>query len=76
MKGLVYVPTGCQNGEECRVHIHMHGCGIGLEFWDTYYARNIGYNEIAEANNIIILYPQAKTADYNPRGCFDVFGML
>jgi poly(3-hydroxybutyrate) depolymerase len=37
------------------------------------FARNSGYNQVAELNNIIILYPQA-TASYvlnNPNGCWD-----
>jgi poly(3-hydroxybutyrate) depolymerase len=40
------------------------------------FARNSGYNEVGEANNIIILYPQA-TVSYvpnNPNGCWDWWG--
>lgn len=36
-----------------------------------------GLNEIAEANNLIILYPQAsvsKIYPYNPKGCWDWWG--
>lgn len=25
-KGWYYVPTGCQNGEECTIHVALHGC--------------------------------------------------
>ncbi|MNL69447.1 hypothetical protein D3C87_1943080 [compost metagenome] len=33
-----------------------------------------GYNEWAEANGIVILYPAASTAKLNPNGCWDWFG--
>ena len=37
---------------------------------------NGGYNEVADLNNIVILYPQAKRGSipYNPNGCFDWWG--
>ena len=41
------------------------------------YVMHGGYNEVADANNIVILYPQAKrslTIPYNPNGCFDWWG--
>ncbi len=39
---------------------------------------NIGLNEVAEANNIIVLYPQLKktTKPFNPRGCYDFWGYV
>ncbi len=36
-----------------------------------------GINEIAEANNMIVLYPQIKKSivdPVNPNGCFDWWG--
>merc|ERR1711974_452267 len=30
--GFVYVPTSCQNGEECKLHICFHGCEQGYQF--------------------------------------------
>ena len=38
------------------------------------FSRNAGYNAIAEANNIIVLYPQAVNSTLNPRGCWDWWG--
>lgn len=43
-RGVVYVPTACKNDEKCRLHIHFHGCGGGIEYYDTWYVQNIGYN--------------------------------
>jgi hypothetical protein len=34
----------------------------------------IRYNQWAETNNIIILYPQALRTTLNPKGCFDWWG--
>jgi poly(3-hydroxybutyrate) depolymerase len=36
-----------------------------------------GYNEWAESNNIIVVYPQAVKSEFmpmNPSGCFDWWG--
>ena len=38
------------------------------------YARNTGYNEVGELNNIIMLYPQAIATGMNPNGCWDWWG--
>ena len=41
------------------------------------YVENTGYNEVAEANDLVILYPQAvsKPRD-NPYGCWDWWGFI
>ena len=39
------------------------------------FARNTGYNEVGELNNIIIIYPQAISISItNPFGCWDYWG--
>jgi len=39
------------------------------------FARNTGYNEVGELNNIIIIYPQASSTNItNPDGCWDFWG--
>lgn len=76
-KGYVYVPTACQNGEKCKLHISLHGCQMTLADIGTQYITKIGINEIAEANNIVVLYPQVKKSilsPLNPEGCFDWWG--
>jgi len=56
-----YVPSGCNaNKTSCDLHVAFHGCMQDpANIQDKYYSKT-GYNEWAEANNIIILYPQAK----------------
>lgn len=65
---MIYVPDGCKNSSGCKLHVHFHGCGANLNVVGDYFTKNAGYNQVAEANNIIILYPQTKT------DCFDVDG--
>jgi len=38
------------------------------------FARHTGYNEVAELNNIILIYPQATAIVDNPLGCWDWWG--
>ncbi|MEW5879664.1 MAG: fibronectin type III domain-containing protein [Pseudomonadota bacterium] len=76
--GYAYVPESCEDGAPCRVHVVFHGCRQQpARIGDRFY-RNVGYNEWADTNRIIVLYPQAINSDlppvYNPRGCWDWWG--
>ncbi|POZ63817.1 extracellular catalytic domain type 2 short-chain-length polyhydroxyalkanoate depolymerase [Chromobacterium alticapitis] len=72
--GHVYIPAACVK-ESCRVHVAFHGCTqedsrIGTRFYAT-----TGYNEIADSNRIVVLYPQIKSdPKRNPQGCWDFWG--
>ncbi|USX15437.1 poly(3-hydroxybutyrate) depolymerase [Oxalobacteraceae bacterium OTU3CAMAD1] len=76
-----------------RVHIALHGCKQGYNYTDyvngradtanqppygNRYIASTGYNQIAESNDIIVLYPQAEGTDngeiQNPDGCWDWWG--
>ncbi|MRW91180.1 poly(3-hydroxybutyrate) depolymerase [Duganella sp. FT80W] len=74
--GWVYVPDACRNGG-CAVHVAFHGCHQGASaIKDSFYA-HVGYNEIADNNRLIVLYPQAHASEgvpFNPRGCWDFWG--
>ncbi len=73
--GWVYVPTSCQEGHECKLHVALHGCQMNPDFIQDQFAKNAGYNEWAESNGIIVLYPQSgKLGQQNPNGCWDWFG--
>jgi len=71
--GYIYVPTACQSGTTCRLHVSFHGCEQTLDDIDNAYAAEAGFNKWAESNNIIVLYPYAKKSSVpsNPNGCFD-----
>ncbi|CUH78283.1 hypothetical protein [Tropicibacter naphthalenivorans] len=75
------------------VHIALHGCKQGYAYVDfingradirnqppygTRYVTSTGYLEIAEANDLIVLFPQVDGGDdnavQNPEGCWDWWG--
>lgn len=84
--GWLYVPAACQAGQPCKLHIALHGCKQGQSYlpltpppggglyYGTTFVKNAGYNEWADANNLVILYPQATTRYNNPNGCWDWWG--
>jgi poly(3-hydroxybutyrate) depolymerase len=78
--GYAYVPTNCQSASssvKCKLHFAYHGCQqTTADIGDDYYAEG-GFNEWAEANDIIVIYPQAIKSDFDPsnaEGCFDWWG--
>ncbi|MGI9237981.1 MAG: extracellular catalytic domain type 2 short-chain-length polyhydroxyalkanoate depolymerase [Woeseiaceae bacterium] len=74
---LLYVPSSCTGGAACGVHVALHGCQQSVEFVGDAFAAGAGYNEWAESNNLLVLYPQAassKIAPLNPMGCWDWWG--
>ncbi|ARV61053.1 hypothetical protein BZZ01_22695 [Nostocales cyanobacterium HT-58-2] len=74
-KGYVYVPQACANGEPCRLHIALHGCKQSYEAISNEYYTHTGYNQWADSNNIVVLYPQAHRMRLkNPNGCWDWWG--
>ncbi len=82
--GWLYVPATCGNKEGCKLHVVFHGCKqyetyrysspAGQTTFGTTYVRNTGYNKWADANNMIVLYPQATASGSNPNGCWDWWG--
>ena len=80
--GYVYVPASCAALQPCRVHIALHGCKQNFETIQNHYIQHAGYNEWADTNRLIILYPQTIVGDptsdaftpLNPFGCWDWWG--
>jgi poly(3-hydroxybutyrate) depolymerase len=70
----VYVPTPCANGETCRIHVVFHGCEMGASVIGSDFYLHAGYNEWADTNHIVVLYPQAIASTENPYGCWDFWG--
>ena len=74
---FLYVPEACANGERCGLHVFFHGCQMSSELLDEVVARGAGFNEWADSNRFIVLYPQVRSsrlAPMNPMGCFDWWG--
>jgi len=92
--GYVYIPSAVEAGEPALgVHIALHGCKQGYAYVDfvngredlqnqppygNRYMTTTGYLEWAEANNLIVLFPQVDGSDnnavQNPEGCWDWWG--
>jgi hypothetical protein len=85
--GNLYVPAACENASaaatRCRLHVAFHGCEQYVDRIHDLFVRDAGYNAWADANNVIVLYPQAtrwlKLGDVtqltaNPKGCWDWWG--
>lgn len=73
----LYVPASCAAGSECGVHVALHGCSQSSEYIDDAFASGAGFNEWADANQLLVLYPQVasnKVAPMNPYGCWDWWG--
>lgn len=72
----VYVPTACET-QTCRVHVVFHGCkqyAENAQVGDAVYKHG-GYNEWADTNKIIVLYPRTVAVPLkNPNGCWDFWG--
>lgn len=75
--GYAYVPADCRGGRPCRLHVAFHGCRQGETFAGRAFIMNAGYNEWAESNGIVVLYPQVQRSLFmplNPQGCWDWWG--
>ena len=71
-----YVPAACRE-QSCAVHVAFHGCQQGASEVGERFYRHAGYNEFADANSMIVLYPQvavSKGVPANPKGCWDFWG--
>lgn len=58
-KGYAYIPKACEE-KECKVHFMLHGCDMQAENIEKSLIQGSQFNEIAEANDIVIIYPQNK----------------
>lgn len=82
-QGYAYVPRSCRAGG-CTVHVAFHGCLQGEDQIGRRFVDGAGYNEWAEANRLVVLYPQVAARSglvmgswrwlYNPKGCWDWWG--
>jgi len=77
--GWVFVPKDCERGEPCKVHVAFHGCAQGQSLVGTAFVKHAGFNEWADTNHIVVLYPQVVTTNggllpYNPEDCWNWWG--
>ncbi len=70
---VVYVPPACRSGG-CRVHVAFHGCQQNRSEVKMRFIRDTGYARWADANDLIVLYPEVAKTPLNPLGCWDWWG--
>jgi poly(3-hydroxybutyrate) depolymerase len=81
-QGYAYVPAACEARQPCRVHVALHGCRQSHGDIGDAFIRHAGYNEWADTNRIIVLYPQIRALGLtglgitNPESCWDWWGYL
>ena len=71
-----FIPQSCASGA-CRIHVAFHGCRQDAASVGEKFVRDAGYNRWADANRLIVLYPQAIARYwpvFNPRACWDWWG--
>ena len=77
--GYLYVPPTCASGEGCKVHVAFHGClqaagSANGQYGDKFFTKT-GYNNWADSNHILVLYPQVEAGrSNNPKDCWDWWG--
>lgn len=74
----VFVPGDCSGEQqECALHLVLHGCAQSTEAVGTEFIELSGYLPWAEANDIVLLFPQVAKSlvtPLNPHGCWDWWG--
>jgi poly(3-hydroxybutyrate) depolymerase len=71
----LFVPPACANGSEaCALHLVLHGCAQSAEQVGTDFITQSGYLPWAEANNIVLAFPQVIPSEVNPYACWDWWG--
>jgi poly(3-hydroxybutyrate) depolymerase len=71
-----YIPAACRQ-TSCGIHVAFHGCQQGASVIGDRFYNGTGYNEFADTNKLIVLYPQAHPSTGippNPKGCWDFWG--
>lgn len=70
--GYVYIPPRCEDGKTlCKLHLALHGCEMSVANIGFDFVAKAGYNAWADANDMVILFPQVLTNTLNPKGCWD-----
>jgi hypothetical protein len=73
-EGAVYVPSDCASKSGCRLHIALHGCDQARETVGDAFIKESGFARWADANRLVVLFPQVTGSVVNPHGCFDWWG--
>jgi len=71
----LFVPPACSDSEQaCAAHIVLHGCAQSALQLGTEFIEQSGYLPWAEANRIVLAFPQVVSSPANPIACWDWWG--
>ena len=73
--GYIFYPNQCIDGTtQCKLHIHLHGCGFSARVQGFVYPLTNQFFDIAVANDLIVVFPQIQKSFVNLDGCWDSSG--
>jgi dienelactone hydrolase len=71
----LFVPSACTSANAgCALHLVLHGCAQSASQVQTGFIEQSGYLPWAEANQIVLAFPQAKPSMPNALACWDWWG--
>ncbi len=73
-EGVVYIPPDCRARQGCTIHIAFHGCEQNRAQIGDAFIRGSGFARWADANRLIVLFPQTRRSTVNPKACWDWWG--
>lgn len=73
-EGVAYIPPECRERAGCAVHVAFHGCQQNRAAIGDAFIRGSGFARWADANRLIVLFPQTKRSAVNPEACWDWWG--
>jgi len=73
-KGVVYIPPDCGARRGCAIHVVFHGCEQNRARVGDALIRGSGFARWADANRLIVLFPQTVRSTVNPKACWDWWG--
>ena len=71
----LYAPDRCRiEGAGCALHLVLHGCAQSAAHVGTAFIEQSGYLDWAEANDLVLAFPQVEPSASNPYACWDWWG--
>jgi len=73
---VLYRPARCAGENACGLLLVFHGCEQERARIGDTFARDSGFNRWADAHDVVVLYPQARSTylPLNPKACWDWWG--
>lgn len=70
--GYVCLPT--RINRDTRIHVSFHGCCQSIDEIGNLFPIASDFLALANAFNLVVLFPQAAATIFNPKGCWDWWG--